>query len=65
MGVILRAHTVRCESHIHRNANREVTTLLYLQKLYHKFFNLSFIKQLLFIRKYIGFLPVICRIYGL
>jgi len=34
------------------------SVLLYLQKLQHKFFNFNFIKQLLFISKSIGFLPV-------
>jgi len=35
--------------------------LLYLQKLQHKFFNFNFIKQLLFVSKSMGFLPVIYR----
>jgi len=29
MGAVLRAHLVRDESHIQRNANREVATVLY------------------------------------
>jgi len=64
MCVILQAHPVCGESHIHSHANREVETRLYLQKVRHKFFNLNFIKQLLFISKHIGFLLVICRLYG-
>jgi len=39
--------------------------LLYLQKFQHNFFNFTFVKQLLFVSKSIGFLLVICRFYGL
>jgi len=35
--------------------------LLYLQKFQHKFFNLNFIKQLLFISESMDFLLIICR----
>jgi len=34
MDVILRAHSVRCESYIQRNANREVATPLFKIELY-------------------------------